>query len=413
MTHPKKEDTGILDILQASSVKGDDPIKVMLRHTIQQVLEEELTAFLNAEPYTRTEERRGYRNGYKPRTLKTRVGRLKLMVPKDREGRFQTELFEKYQRNEKALVLSIVEMYVQGVSTRKVKNITEELCGLEISKSQVSAMAKGLDEEVQRWRRRLLTKQYPYLVVDARYERIRRDGAVIPQGVLIVVGVDAEGYREILGVWCADSESSASWSMVFRELKERGLSSVGYVVSDNHSGLVDAIHRHFQGAQWQRCQVHFIRNVLDKIPKKDRGKILAYLQDITGAPSIETARERLHETVDAIQSSYPKAADILDEQGEEILAVYALPEHHRKRMRSTNMLERYNEEIKRRTWVVRIFPNEQSCIRLVSALAMEENEKWMERKYLNMEMVEIPQNLKSGSDLIPTSVPFTDFVLSP
>ena len=383
-----------------------------MRHTIQQVLEEELTAFLNAEPYTRTEERRGYRNGYKPRTLKTRVGRLELMVPKDREGRFQTELFEKYQRNEKALMLAVAEMYVQGVSTRKMKKITEELCGLEISKSQVSALAKGLDTEVQKWRMRRLTKRYPYLVVDARYERIRRDGSIIPQGVLIVVGIDVDGYREVLGVWCADSESESSWTAVFRELKERGLHGVRYVVSDDHTGLTKAIARQFQGAVWQRCQVHFIRNVLNNIPKKDRRRVRAYLRDITVAPNIETARERLRDAVDALQKPFPKAAVLLDDHGEEILAVYALPENHRKRMRTTNMLERFNEEIRRRTRVVRIFPNEQSCIRLVSALSMEENENWMERKYLNMETEENLQFLKGGSDLIPASVPITDTVLS-
>jgi len=221
MAHLKKEDSGVLGILQASSGTGSDPLKALLRYTVQQVLEEELTSFLNAEPYTRTEERRGYRNGYKPRMLKTRVGNLELMVPKDREGRFQTELFEKYQRNEKALALAIIEMYIQGVSTRKVKKITEELCGLEISKSQVSSLAKGLDEEVQKWRTSKLAQRYPYLVVDARVERIRRDGSIVPQSVLLVVGIDHEGYREVLGVWCADSESEASWSMVFRELKER------------------------------------------------------------------------------------------------------------------------------------------------------------------------------------------------
>lgn len=337
---------------------------------------------------------------------------MELLVPKDREGRFQTELFEKYQRNEKALVLSIMEMYVQGVSTRKVKKITEELCGLEISKSQVSTLVKGLDKEIQQWRKRPLGKRYPYLVVDARYERIRRDGSIIPQGVLIVVGIDTEGYREVLGVWCADSESEESWSMVFRELKERGMTGVRYVVSDNHSGLVDAIHRHFQGAQWQRCQVHFIRNVLSKVPKKDRGRILAYLRDITGASDIETARKRLGEAVDILQVSHPKAAALLDDHGEEMLAVYALPEHHRKRMRTTNMLERFNQELKRRTRVVRIFPNEQSCIRLVSALAMEENENWLERKYLNMETEEDIHCFEGGKALIPTSVPINDAVLS-
>lgn len=412
MAHPKKEDTGILEILQAGSGNGDDPIKGLLRHMIQQLLEEELTAFLNAAPYTRTDERRGYRNGYKPRMLKTRVGTLELMVPKDREGQFQTELFEKHQRNEKALVLAIAEMYVQGVSTRKVKKITEKLCGLEISKSQVSSLAKGLDAEVRQWRMRPLTKQYPYLVVDARYERIRRDGSIIPQGVLIVVGIDGEGYREVLGTWCADSESEESWSMVFRELKERGLSGVSYVVSDDHTGLTKAIARKFQGSIWQRCQVHFTRNVLSKVLKKDRSRIVGYLRDITGASDIQTARKRLGEAVEALQLSYPKVADFLDEHGEETLAVFALPEAHRKRMKSTNMLERFNQELKRRTQVVRIFPNEQSCIRLVSALAMEENESWLERKYLNMETVEDRKCFEGGKALIPTSVPITDTVLS-
>ena len=412
MAHLKREDTDILGILQESSGNGDDPLKALLKHTIQQVLEEELTAFLNAEPYTRTEERRGYRNGYKPRTLKTRVGRLDLMVPKDREGLFQTELFEKYQRNEKALVLAIIEMYVQGVSTRKVKKITEELCGLEISKSQVSTLAKGLDKEVQKWRMRPLTKRYPYLVVDARVERIRRDGAIIPQSILIVVGIDNEGYREVLGVWCADSESEASWSIVFRELKERGLHGLNYVVSDDHKGLTKAIAREFQGAIWQRCQVHFMRNVRAMVSKKDRGRITACLRELTGAESLDSARKRLHEAVDALTPAHPRVAGHLDMYGEEILAVYTLPEHHRKRMRTTNMLERFNEEIKRRTQVVRIFPNEQSCIRLVSALAMEENENWMERKYLNMETEENLQYLKGGSDLIPTPIPSNDPVLS-
>ena len=390
MAHPKKEDSTLVDVIQASFGTGGDPLQAILRHTIQQVLEEELTAFLNAEPYSRTEGRRGYRNGYKPRVLKTRVGRLELMVPKDREGRFQTELFEKYQRSEKALMLAIAEMYIMGVSTRKVKKITEELCGLEISRSQVSSMTKRLDDEIREWRMRSLSdRNYPYLVVDARYERIRRDGAIIPQGVLIVVGVDNEGIREVLGVWCADLESEATWSSVFRELRDRGLTNVGYVVSDDHRGLVEAIGRHFQGAVWQRCQVHFIRNVLGMASKADRGRIVTLLKEITGAQTLESARNRLHEAAKVLESSHPRIADHLDTYGEEILAVHALPEHHQKRMRSTNMLERLNEEIKRRTRVIRIFPNEASCVRLVSALAMETNEEWMGRKYLEMNAVEM------------------------
>lgn len=383
MTH-RKQDTELIEILQASCENGDDPLRALLAHTIQRVLEEEISAFLKAETYERTDKREGYRNGYKPRTIKTRIGRIEIMVPKDREGQFQPELFDKYQRNEKALTLAIMEIYVQGVSTRKVKRITEELCGLEISSSQVSNLAKGLDEEIAIWRTRPLKKKYPYLVVDARYEDIRSGLHVTSQGVLLVVGISDDGYRELLGVWNADSENEQSWSQVFRELKERGLKGVEYIVSDDHSGLVKAAKSQFQGVVWQRCQTHFIRNVLSLVSKKDRKKIVSYLKEITGSSSLESARKRIRETVDVLETSHPKVAEFLDKYGEDILGVYSLPETHRKRMRSTNMLERYNQEIKRRTRVVRIFPNEQSCIRLVSALAIETNEEWMTRQYLNM-----------------------------
>ena len=413
MAHPVKEDTRLCEILQASSADGRDPIKEMLRRTIQQVLEEEMTAFLNAEPYMRTEERRGYRNGYKPRVLKTRVGRLELMAPKDREGRFQTELFEKYQRNEKALVLGLVEMYVQGVSTRKVTKIIEELCGLEISKSQVSVLVKELDAEIGKWRGRPLTKRYPYLVMDALYEKVRHNGTVVSRGVLTVTGIDVDGYREVLGVWCADTESEASWSRVFLELKERGLAGVEYVVSDDHRGLVEAIRRHFQGAIWQRCQVHFIRNVLGLVQKKDRSRVLWLLQEITGASCLESAKARLREVVDALAGSHPKVADLLDGHGDEMLAVNALPEHHRRRMRTTNMVERFNEELRRRTRVIRIFPNEAACVRLAAAMAMDMNDEWMDRKYLTREHEDILQECASRNRLIRTSVALQATVLSP
>lgn len=413
MAHLKKEDSTLVELIQGSSVNGNDPMRALLRDTIQQVLEEELTAFLNAEPYTRTEERRGYRNGYKPRVLKTRVGRLELMVPKDREGRFQTELFEKYQRSEKALVLAIAEMYVQGVSTRKVKKITEELCGLEISKSQVSTLAQGLDEEIHAWRKRPIEKRYPYLVVDALYEKVRHAGTVVSRGVLTVTGIDVDGYREVLGVWCADTESEVSWSQVFRELKERGLADVEYVVSDNHRGLVEAIHRNFQGVQWQRCQVHFIRNVLGMVRKKDRKRILALLREITGASCLESAVNRLHEAVDTLAGTHPRVADMLDVHGEDILAVYALPEHHRKRMRTTNLVERLNEEFRRRTRVIRVFPNETACVRMVSTLAIEINDEWMERKYLDMTAEQDnPFGNENREGLIRHSVPLHEPVLS-
>jgi len=378
--------TDVLAVWQEA--EDEDRLRSLVQHMLQRVFEEELTAFLRAEAYERTTERRGYRNGAKPRTLKTRVGTIELMVPKDREGRFQPSLFERYQRNEKALVLALVEMYVQGVSTRKVKAITEQLCDLTISKSQVSVLAKGLDEEIAAWRERALQTAYPYLMVDARYEKVRQGPRVTSRGVLLVIGISERGYREILGVWQADTESEATWSDVFADLKRRGLDGVRYVVSDAHQGLRAAVDRPFQGASWQRCQVHFIRNVLARVRTGDRAAVLALLRSITEAPTREAAETALAATVATLTARYPEVAALVEAAGPEILAVYTLPEAHRKRLRSTNMLERYNQELKRRTRVVRIFPNGASCLRLVCALAIETNEEWLERRYLRMDLQE-------------------------
>ena len=378
------QDTRLLDLWQEAGEEGDDGIRRLLETVVQRVLDEELTAFLGAEAYERSEGRAGYRNGYKPRQIKTRVGTLDLMVPKDREGRFRTELFERYQRSEKALLLAVVEMYVHGVSTRKVKDITEALCGLEISRTQVSELAKGLDAEVQVWRSRPLPKVYPYLVVDARYEKVRRGPHVESCGVLLVVGIGEDGFREILGTYTANSESETTWSEVFADLRDRGLSGVRFIVSDDHQGLRAAIDRHFQGTLWQRCQVHFLRNVLARVSKTDRRWVVDLMRAITNAPSLEAARKAQKEAASALQARYPKVAELLDEHGEEMLAVYQLPEPHRKKMRTTNMLERQNQELKRRTRVVRIFPNEASCLRLVTALAIEQSEEWQDRRYLDL-----------------------------
>lgn len=388
---------GLLGIWQEATGEGEDGLLKLLQNVVQRVLEEELAAFLKAEPHERTEERMGYRNGYKPRTLTTRLGRMELMVPKDREGRFQTELFERYQRSEKALMLSLVEMYIHGVSTRKVKAITEALCGLDISKSQVSKLTKGLDEDIHNWRTRKLGKEYPYLVVDARYERVRINHQVVTQGVLLVVGIGSDGYREILGTWVSDSESEASWSEVFKELRTRGLKGVRYVVSDDHAGLVKAIGRYFQGAIWQRCQVHFVRNLCSIVSKKDRPRIVEMLREITAAQTYATARKRMDESIEMIEKTHPKVAKMLEKDGEDILTVYQLPVWQRRGMKSTNMLERYNQELKRRTRVVRIFPNQESCLRLVTALAMEMTEEWLGRRYL---IFEDEVSLKKTEDLL-------------
>jgi putative transposase len=379
------EDRGWLALWQEASRQGEDGFRRVLEQLVQGILEEEMTAFLGAEPYQRAEGRQGYRNGHKPRTLVTRVGTLNLLVPQDREGRFQTELFQRYQRNEKALVLALAEMYVQGVSTRRVKQITEALCGVEVSKSQVSALARGLDEEIALWRSRPLEKAYPSLVVDARYEKVRRGPRVTSAGVLLVVGIDEEGYREILGTWVADSESEATWSEVFAELRQRGLGGVRYVVSDDHRGLRAAIDRYFQGALWQRCQVHLVRNVLARVAQGDRARVVALLRAVTQPSTVEEARQRLKEAAAALRVRYPGVAALLEEQGEEMLTVYQVPPAHRKQLCSTNMLERYQQELRRRTRVVRIFPSEGSCLRLVTALAIETSEEWLVRRYLRME----------------------------
>ena len=257
-----------LDAELAQEVLLDDPgfLRGFVERLVQQLLEAEMTEHIGAQPYERTQRRTGQRNGYKPRTLRTRVGTLNLLVPQDREGTFSTRLFSRYQRNEKALVLALMEMYVEGVSTRKVKDITEELCGTSFSKSTVSHLAAGLDSELEAWRkRRLEAEAYPYLFVDARYEKVRVDGRVVSQGVLVVSGVREDGFREIVSVEVADTESEATYQELFRSLKRRGLSGVELVVSDDHEGLKAAIARHFQGASHQRCQVHYARNLLDMV----------------------------------------------------------------------------------------------------------------------------------------------------
>lgn len=367
-------------------VNNQDFLKELLQDFLQEYLETEIAEFLQAAPYERAEARKGHRNGYKPRMLKTRVGTLNLLVPKDREGRFQTCLFERYQRSEKALVLALQEMYLQGVSTRKVTEITETLCGTEFSKSQVSALCSKLDAELEAWRKRSLSGEYPYLIVDAQYHKVRHDHRIVSKGVLTVVGINREGYREVLAVECANTENEITWATVFRELVDRGLQGVQLVTSDDHKGLRNSIERYFQGCQWQRCQVHYLRNLLKMAPKK-LTKILAdQLRDLFNAPERETAQERVKQLVSLYSDNLPEVAEFLENTADEVLACFNFPEEHRKRIRSTNGLERLHEEIRRRTRVVRIFPNQQSCLRLVSALVAEQHDLWVSvKRYLNME----------------------------
>jgi putative transposase len=379
--------------LERIQKESQDPdwLRDLVEWLIQELLNLEFLEFVGAEPYERSEGRQGYRNGYRQRELFTRVGRLILRVPRDREGRFSTLLFERYQRSEKALVLALQESYLQGVSTRKVKRITEKLCGVEFSKDQVSRMAQGLDEDLYQWRSRPLNKNYPYLVADARYEHIREDGRVESQGVLTVKGIDEEGYREILSVAVAPGEEEESWSEVFADLLERGLDpkSVVCVVSDQHRGLRAALRRYLPGTIWQRCQTHYQRNAGVKVPRRARPEIHARLQDVFNAPDRENALDRAHCLIEDCRERFPELAAWLEETIEEALAVFALPPAHRRRLRTTNGLERYQQEGRRRSRVVRIFPNRASCLRLSSALAMEQSEDWLTgHRYLDMGVLE-------------------------
>lgn len=372
----------------------DDPdfLRQSVQRVLQQLLEAQITEHVGAAPYERTEHRKRHRNGYKQRTLNTRVGTLELLVPQDREGTFSTSLFARYQRNEKALVLSLMEMYIEGVSTRKVKEVTEELCGTTFSKSLVSRLSTDLDAELQAWRDRPLDKgTYPYLFVDARYEKVRVGSRVISEGVLIVSGVRDDGFREILAVDVADVESETTYQDLFRSLKERGLCGVELVTSDDHQGLKAAIARHFHGASHQRCQVHFTRNLMERVSYDRRKELAADLRTIFDASNRELAMT-LAEKLAAKwrKEGYKKVADHLEEHVEECLSCLAFPESHRKRIRSTNGLERVNQEIRRRSRVVRIFPNRASCLRLVTAVVAEISEEWVTgKRYLDMAELEL------------------------
>jgi putative transposase len=320
--------------------------------------------------------------------VRTRIGTLNLLVPQDREGTFSTRLFSRYQRNEKALVLALMEMYVEGVSTRKVKDITEQLCGISFSKSLVSSLAGRLDAELKAWgSRRLEAEAYPYLFVDARYEKVRVGPRVVSQGVLMASAVREDGFREVVAVEVADTESEATYQELFRSLKERGLKGVELVVSDDHEGLKAAVGRHFQGASHQRCQVHYARNLLGMVGQAKRKELGADLRGIFAAPEREQALGIASTVAEKWrEKGHKKVAEHLEEHIEECLCCLAFPESHRRRIRTTNGLERLNQEIKRRTRVVRIFPNREACLRLVSALAVEQSEEWLSgRRYLDME----------------------------
>ena len=383
MTHPK--DIKISAPEQFALLNDPDFLNQVVTRYLQQFLEAEITSFLQAEPYQRTGERTGYRNGYKPRILKTRVGRIELSVPQDREGQFHSELFARFQRSEKALILALQEAYLQGVSTRKVTKITEQLCGTSISKSQVSDLCQELDADINVWRERSLEQAYPYLIIDATYLYIRSGGHVSSEGVLIVIGIAESGHRDILSIDVAHTETEATYADLFKNLKKRGLKGVQLVISDHHEGLQNAIKRHFQGASWQHCQTHFHRNIKGITPPKHQRQVNDALKDVFNAPDQDTAKKRLSSMMDTYENVLPNIVDKIDRDVAHCLTCFDFPKPHRKRIRTTNLLERLNREIKRRADVVQIFPNQQACERLIGALCMEWSDEWIAgRRYLDM-----------------------------
>ena len=360
----------------------------VVKQAVQKLLEAEMTAFLGAESHERVRTRRGYRSGHRPRTLKTRIGRLRLDLPCERSGKFKTEIFDRYQRSEQAFVLALQEMYLQGVSTRRVRKITEAMCSLPISASEVSRLSRELDQVLEAWRRRRLTEPYFALIVDARYEHIRADHRVSSHAVITITGISAKtGQREILGVYVANSENETSWTDAFRDLVARGLYGVRIVTSDAHEGLVAALGRVFQGVLWQRCQRHFSVNARDRVYKHQRKLLTQQLRSIFDACDLAHAEQRAQE----VQADWGRGGDNdfanwLAEEIESTLSCFHFPPSFRSRLRTTNMQERFNEELNRRSEVIRIFPNVASCLRLMTAKAMEQNEIWAEQKpYVDIE----------------------------
>jgi transposase-like protein len=384
---------------------SQDGLAKLVETVLNQVLQAQVSESLGAQRHERSEERTGYRNGTRTRTLYTRVGPVTLLVPQTRDGGFSTEIFARYQRSEQAFVLALMEMVVKGVSTRKVSAITEELCGASFSKSTVSALCAGLQPRVDAFNERRLEGEFPFVLVDALFIKSRDGERVVMRAALVVSGVDATGNRQILGVRIGDTESYATWDETFRWLIERGLKGVHYVISDDHGGLTKAVARHFQNATWQRCQVHLMRNVLGSCSSRVRAEVAAAAKLVFNAPDRDEAKRRLVEFSERFEKTATKSVACLQAGFEDAMSVLELPEKYRKRLRSTNMQERLNEEIRRRERVIRIFPNDASALRLIGALLAEHNEAWQERRYLDMDQFNDWKAARASQNISNQTIP--------
>ena len=395
MTQPNEYDTPYPAVLNLLMEYGFDGMAEAMTLLLNEAMKAERSLALGASPSQRTEARRGYANGYKPKRVQTRVGELTLAVPQvrpihpDKPFAFYPSALERGLRSDRALSLAVVEMYVQGVSTRRVQEITKELCGLDSSSTQVSRAAKMLDEHLSAWRKRDLG-EYRYLMLDARYEKVRISGVVRDCAVLVALGVDQDGKRSIVGVSESLSEAEVHWRDFFASLQDRGLHGVKMVTSDDHKGLKAALQSRFPNVPWQRCQVHLQRNASAFVPKKAmRAGVASDLKAIFTAKDLDTANTSLKSAVKSYEESAPELAAWMEENVPEGFTVFTLPPAHHKRLRTTNVVERLNQEIKRRTRVVRVFPNEESLLRLVTAIVSEISDEWESgNRYLTMNQQE-------------------------
>jgi putative transposase len=365
------------DLLRKGEEPESDPLREIVRWAVQELMEAEVAAQIGAERYERSEDRTAQRNGFRRRPWDTRVGTLEVQIPKLRTGSYFPSWLEPRRRAEQALVAVIAEAYVQGVSTRKVEALVQALGIAGISKSEVSRLAASLDEQVEAFRTRRLDAAYPYVWVDARYEHVREGGRVVSMAVVVAYGVRADGVREVLGMDVGLSEDVALWRSFFQGLVGRGLKGVQLVISDAHPGLKQAIAEVFVGAAWQRCRVHFMRNLLARVPKAAQAMVAATVRTIFQQAERTTAQRQLREVCTTLRARFPQAVALLEEAEEEIFTFYDFPAEHRRQIYSTNPLERLNKELKRRSAVVGIFPNRAAVIRLLGALLAEQNDEWL------------------------------------
>ena len=381
-------------VLQLLTTECSSGFAEGLRLLVNEAMVQERSAVLQARPYERCEERLGRANGFKPKTLASRVGPLLLRVPQVRDGvEFYPSALEKGARSEKALLLALAEMYVQGVSTRKVTKIVEELCGHSVSSTQVSACAAKLDVELQSWRDRPLGS-YSYMILDARYEKVRQGGQLLDCAVLVAIGIGQDGKRSVLGVSVALSEAEVHWRSFLASLQARGLHGLIFIVSDAHCGLYAARTAVFPSVPWQRCQFHLQQNAQAYVPRLDmRARVADDIRSIFNSQDLASAHARLKTLVDFYSKSAPKLSAWMEENIPQGFAVFSLPTAHQCRMRTSNAIERVNQELKRRTRVASLFPNEASLLRLISALLCEISEEWLTGKiYLNMKPADLPKN---------------------